>query len=48
MHVMIQWHWYGMNKHGLLFFDGSEFMFAKTISRKRAEQLVAAGMNSGS
>jgi hypothetical protein len=44
----VQWHWYGIDKHALLFHNGTEFMFATPISRKRAELLVDAGMDSGS
>jgi hypothetical protein len=36
MHVAVQWHWFGRNRHGLLFYDGREFMFAKHISRKKS------------
>jgi hypothetical protein len=46
--VTIQWHWFGTNQHALLFFNDSEFLFAKHISQKKADQLVQAGMNHGS
>ena len=48
MQVMIQWHWFGRNRHGLLFYDCNEFMFANRISRKKAEQLIKAGTSHGS
>lgn len=50
MHVIVHWHWYGRNRYGLTFYDGNEFMFAKPISHRRADQLVEveAGANHGS
>ena len=43
----IYWHWFGRNRHAVLFYVGSEFVLALPISRTKADLLVAAGWSHG-
>ena len=48
LNISIQWNWSGKNRHGILFYDGTEYLFAFPISNKKAEILINLGMNHGS
>lgn len=43
-YFFVQWHWFGKNRHALVFIDSNEeILFALRLSRENAIQLIELG-----